>query len=788
MALVDVFDFPVAYNPDSDELVTSAVFEVFATDDASFANPLTVRDMSGAVISELRSSAAGVLPQFRIDGEPVEVVLKSGDFVTRWASRFGAARAAVDEAGLDSATVQAAIDAGATAAASASAAATSETNAELERQAAVAAQQAAEAAATEAGDHAAAVQAVEATNDGIMSSVLADPEAQFTTDLSAKIGTPVNVRSLGIKGDGTNERTLLQSIIGSGGDFFIPAGCVIDISGGHLTLSTAAPTTIRMEQGSAIRQSTNHRILVQDGSAGVGSPVSITAGAGEGSSQITAAGLGAVVGDWVMVRSEDVAHPDVATKLGYLRQVMSVAGNVFSLDAPIPRTLATSPTVVPVTLAARVTVHGPGRIYHTNPDIHGLQAVEMYFSDQPTFTGGLEIGPLGSSALGIISCVGGQADCYWHDLKDGGNFQAGPVYHYGYGVNVCGASRGFKAKGYATRVRHAFTTGSGGNYGEPEGCVAERDFIAQNTHNTAFDTHEQGVGTVLDGTAINCPVGFSDRAYKTVISGNALGCGAFAGTTSDYGIGVQIVNKSRFPQVLATIQNTDATALAHINVSSGSTGTLIAAFTDQPPTGVLGIKSGAAYTLAGGRVQGTRDGIASRETQIPAGAMPQYLSFNSPAGEGSEVAFRHAGSKRFAFNKQTTGDYFEIRAYDTDGSSVLGSPILLGRVNREVRFGGTLMYRRREFTTSPIAAAVTDHIIAITSASGAITVNLPACSSFGAGELIVLGEATVDHTVTVVPNGANTFADGATSKTLSSHGGSLRIISNGKGAGVWTVL
>lgn len=89
----DYFEFPVAYDPDSGQLVTGAEFEVFAEDDTTFQTPLTVTDpVSGATIDPLTSTSVGVLPSFAVDGDPETVILKSGSFTSRvvsWKGRKG---------------------------------------------------------------------------------------------------------------------------------------------------------------------------------------------------------------------------------------------------------------------------------------------------------------------------------------------------------------------------------------------------------------------------------------------------------------------------------------------------------------------------------------------------------------------------------------------------------------------------------------------------------------------------------------------------------------------------
>lgn len=98
MALQDFFGTPIAYDPDADNLVINAEFTVHAVDDVALATPLPVTDpVSGAPIT-LRSSPIGVLPDFRVPGDPARVILKSGPFTTRVSSVYGAAQEAVTEA------------------------------------------------------------------------------------------------------------------------------------------------------------------------------------------------------------------------------------------------------------------------------------------------------------------------------------------------------------------------------------------------------------------------------------------------------------------------------------------------------------------------------------------------------------------------------------------------------------------------------------------------------------------------------------------------------------------
>lgn len=103
MAVQDYFEFAIAYNPDTEVLQKSASFQVFAVDDLAFATPLTVFDhASGAVLSPLMSTDDAIVPAFRVQGDPTQVILKSGSWVTRLTSRYGILR----EAGFDVDVIQ----------------------------------------------------------------------------------------------------------------------------------------------------------------------------------------------------------------------------------------------------------------------------------------------------------------------------------------------------------------------------------------------------------------------------------------------------------------------------------------------------------------------------------------------------------------------------------------------------------------------------------------------------------------------------------------------------------
>lgn len=180
---------PIAVNPTDGELIGGAVFTVHAPDDSSFSTPLAVTDpISGAAITPLRSNVNGTLPAFKVPGNLSRVILKSGAFVTELVSLGGLVGDQVDAAGLDSATVAAAIAAGGSASSAAAAASVSAS--------------AAGTSATAAAAAASAVAGVVATNDGIMTTVAQDSDSSFSNELRASFAGAFSDTVIGYDGDG----------------------------------------------------------------------------------------------------------------------------------------------------------------------------------------------------------------------------------------------------------------------------------------------------------------------------------------------------------------------------------------------------------------------------------------------------------------------------------------------------------------------------------------------------------------------------------------------------------
>jgi len=549
-------------------------------------------------------------------------------------------------------------------------------------------------------------------NGDIVSAIAAHTSGASFTDANWNLSPtfvpqssmPVNIRTLGVKADGTNELAAWQAAIGSGGTFRIPAGDYY-IGGGNIVGSATVPTTLIWDAGARLIQTTDNSHFRQAGT--LGAQVAVSAGATTGSVELTtSAAHGLVVGDWLFLQSEDLCVAGATPKLGMLRQVTFVTSTTqVSVDAPLYRALPTTPNIRKVTLGAQVKFLGSGQITHSNPTAHGSTAVQISLSLEPIIE--IEFANLGSAALGIGSCVGGHFDGSAHDLIDGGDTQAGPILHYGYGVNVCGATRGFRVSGSAARCRHGFTTNGGGTqgavdgYGEPEGVIVTRNFIVQNTSGTGIDTHEAGFGCILDGIVIGSPIGFNDRAASTTISGRAIGCGTARGTAT-LKVGVNLTSSSRDARVTASI---DSMASGHDGaLRILGTGAVIAPFIPAPPTGDS-VYATAAYTLAGGLIQGTRNGASTLET-VAIGGDTGTLTFksdvdltsttgarrmfiDSPVNQVAGFRFRDGTLTRWAIEEDTSGQ-LSMTAYDNAGVLVGGALTLL-RADKGMFMGSYLL-------------------------------------------------------------------------------------------------
>lgn len=608
------------------------------------------------------------------------------------------------------------------------------------------------------------------TGDGLEDAIAATDAVTAKVD---KADLRTSVKEYGVVGNGsTNDLTAWQAALDAAVPLLVPNGCLSKITGSHLQIPVTG-ADILWEPGSGVKQYTNHGIFKQTGS--LGSPVGIDSGGTLGSAQIVADGLtGVTVGDWLLLTSED-ADSD-GCKRGFLRLVTDIpTTDTYSLHRSLPVALTTTPRVRQATIAEQVRMTGPGALSHATPstqtDTSG-GGIHLTLSNSPEFDG-IDVGDLGTAGITLVSCVGGHADrVSIHDLMD----VAGSS-HFGYAFNVAGATIGFQVRsGSATRCRHGFTTsGSSANYGEPEACQVHRAYVVSGTSNTGLDTHQQGYGTILDGTVIGCPWGINDRAKATRLAGIVEGCGQQDGTTATtvggrQGVGVNLLGADA--HVTTAITNMAAAHYGCIRVGATASGTKLAPTIPSPVDGEAVVYQSAAL-VTGGLIEGTRTASATYETQVVGGAAARglsaadgYMVANAANGSGSGFRVHHGGVLYGALAKSTDGTFLNLELYNGSGTFT-GYGLQIVRSTGRAAFSGPIVRKRRAVTASTTATTA-DDTIAITTASAGVVVTLPAAASFGAGATLrVADEGGIGGTYAIALGraGSDTI-NGATSYTL----------------------
>ena len=77
---------------------------------------------------------------------------------------------------------------------------------------------------------------------------------------------------------------------------------------------------------------------------------------------------------------------------------------------------------------------------------------------------------------------------------------------------------------------------------------------------------------------------------------------------------------------------------------------------------------------------------------------------------------------------------------------------------------------------------IRDSYIAVNATGGAVTVNLPSCSSVGAGRILDIKDAnriSGTNNITLDGNGVTDTIDGAATHVISENGDSVTIVSDG---------
>lgn len=223
-------------------------------------------------------------------------------------------------------------------------------------------------------------------------------------------------------------------------------------------------------------------------------------------------------GDVLFLAGHDTI-PSSPDKYGYLRKVTSISSGVLTLDRPLPRKISINPRCGRVDLAPPIKIFGSGKVSNSNPSGSTKPLMDFFAVDNLSVDR-VEIFDNGGPGITVAHCWGGVVSAWIHDLLDDGQT------HFGYGVNVSGATRDLRVSGSAARVRHAVTTNPGpptegfGNAGEPESCVFS--IQATDCSDKAIDTHRAGWGTLINPDVRGGRGGVQVRADNTRVVGGSI--------------------------------------------------------------------------------------------------------------------------------------------------------------------------------------------------------------------------------------------------------------------------
>lgn len=85
----DYFDYKLALNPITGNVVPSAEARVYAIEDTTFSTPLPITDLSDIPLAKLVASPTGIYPPFKVTTGDTKVVIVSGTMVTPVTSTEG---------------------------------------------------------------------------------------------------------------------------------------------------------------------------------------------------------------------------------------------------------------------------------------------------------------------------------------------------------------------------------------------------------------------------------------------------------------------------------------------------------------------------------------------------------------------------------------------------------------------------------------------------------------------------------------------------------------------------
>lgn len=315
---------------------------------------------------------------------------------------------------------------------------------------------------------------------------------------------------------------------------------------GYWNLTGSSINTITLAMGATIEQTANLPIWYKVGSMPT-TRYYLTANAQIGDNHVTvslADSANFSENDWIFVRgTETTPGVTAGSRVACIRQVTGTGAGPVYIDAAIYRAMSAAGSVLAYctkfTPGARMVFEG-GTYRHSDKS-NTMCLFDFLLCEAPDIRG-VKLEHSGASGYRFAHCIGGSFN-YSHifDLTDDI-----PTGHGGYGIALCGATRGFcLSSGSIGHVRHAITTGSvfssSGGYdsalplpadlvntiqgsGEPENSYYGPVYC-YNTTNAALDMHEQGFGFTIIPNVHGCFDGILIRADEAhVIGGSITNC------------------------------------------------------------------------------------------------------------------------------------------------------------------------------------------------------------------------------------------------------------------------
>lgn len=290
----------------------------------------------------------------------------------------------------------------------------------------------------------------------------------------------------------------------------------------------AAVRTLTLAPGAVLRGTGSRQVLTRKGRL-AGPAVALTSAAPAGASTVSLASTaGLTPGSWLFLGSDDTYMAGKQMRPGFLRRVLAVNGDRVTLDKPLHRALTMSPRAWRYALAPSLRLSG-GVVEEARPAAVLEPAIELIGVDSPVIDG-TEVRSCGGAGVRLAESVGAVLDVVVHDcLDDESGTRYGSGRHYGYGVDVMGASRDVTVRGRAWNVRHGFTTDPGfrtagaatRGMGEPEDVLVS--MAVHDTTSTGLDTHESGYRISF----VNCTVTDPGRYRATGSDSGKEGGGGF---------------------------------------------------------------------------------------------------------------------------------------------------------------------------------------------------------------------------------------------------------------------